>query len=127
MSATDVTGACELWHGAKTPEGYGVRRYRGRQVYAHRLVWEQTHGPIQPGLVIDHLCRNPACVNPDHLEPVTNAVNAQRGTLAKLTRPQVDEIRRRVEAGEARRILADEFGVTKSAIKHIVKGRTWRP
>jgi len=45
----------------------------------HRLTYEALVGPIPPGLVIDHLCRVPECVNPDHLEPVTHAENLARG------------------------------------------------
>ena len=46
---------------------------------AHRVSWELLVGPIPEGLELDHLCRNHGCVNPDHLEPVTHAVNVRRG------------------------------------------------
>ena len=52
---------------------------RGKTVYAHRLVYEMTVGPIPKGLCIDHLCRNTVCCNPAHLEPVTNGENIRRG------------------------------------------------
>jgi hypothetical protein len=45
----------------------------------HRWVYEQLVGPIPAGLVLDHLCRNPACVRPMHLEPVTQQENILRG------------------------------------------------
>lgn len=50
-----------------------------RKVYAHRLAYEDLRGPIARGLVIDHLCRIPPCVNPWHLEPVTERTNILRG------------------------------------------------
>ena len=52
---------------------------RGQQVKAHRVVWSLTNGPIPDGLVLDHLCRNRACCNPAHMEPVTIGENVMRG------------------------------------------------
>lgn len=67
---------CWNWTATKPDaEGY-IRLTRGRRRYwAHRLSYEQHVGPIPEGLVIDHLCRNHGCVNPDHLEPVTSRTN----------------------------------------------------
>ena len=70
---------CLTWTGAKTTLGYGTIGWQGKKVYAHRLAYETLVGPIPEGLVIDHLCRNRACVNVNHLEPVTQGVNALRG------------------------------------------------
>jgi Holliday junction resolvase RusA-like endonuclease len=50
---------------------------------AHRQVYIDFNGPIEGNLPLDHLCRNPRCVNPDHLEPVTQRVNMQRARAAK--------------------------------------------
>lgn len=50
---------------------------------AHRIAYELLIGPIAKGLVLDHLCRNPGCVNPDHLDPVTSAENTRRGHMLK--------------------------------------------
>jgi hypothetical protein len=53
---------------------------RGRQVRTHRFAWELLRGPIPEGLQIDHLCRNPPCCNPAHMEVVTGRVNLLRST-----------------------------------------------
>lgn len=60
-------------------KGYRRVRLNGRIVKVHRLVYEQLREPVPDGLVLDHLCRNRACCNPDHLEPVTNRENVLRG------------------------------------------------
>lgn len=75
----DKTEGCWLWLGTITPNGYGIYHYKGTRQSAHRAVYETKVGPIPEGFVIDHLCRNRACVNPDHLEPVTQKTNVNRG------------------------------------------------
>jgi len=77
----DPTTGCHVWTAATCPTNgpRGVFRWNNKQGYAHRFAYEQMHGPIPVGLVIDHLCRNPLCVNPDHLEAVTNRENILRG------------------------------------------------
>lgn len=71
---------CWEWRAGKNTKGYG-RFYLGgkRHIFAHRYSYELLVGPIPEGLVTDHLCRNPGCVNPAHLEPVTNRENILRG------------------------------------------------
>jgi hypothetical protein len=69
---------CWIWTGAKQTAGYGVVNVLNRQQRVHRLMYEVTKGEIPDGLFLDHLCRTPACCNPDHLEPVTHDENIRR-------------------------------------------------
>lgn len=74
---------CWIWTAARKPEGYGVigAGVRGSGVLrAHRVAYELVFGPIPEGLTLDHRCVNPPCVNPAHMEPVTNVVNVMRGS-----------------------------------------------
>jgi hypothetical protein len=89
---------CQIWPGNLAPAGYGTIWFSGRLQAAHRLVYEAAHGPIAPGLVLDHWITNiqgepiedldgnfftitceRACCNHWHLEPVTQGANVLRG------------------------------------------------
>lgn len=70
---------CWEWTASRNHFGYGKFSKGNSWVRAHRFSWELANGPIPDGLVIDHLCRNTACVNPAHLEPVTHRENVLRG------------------------------------------------
>lgn len=78
-------GPCWQWTGKLTVRtvrgsgGYGAFWNGERELRAHRFVYELLVEPIPAELVIDHLCRNRGCVNPDHLEVVTNGENCRRG------------------------------------------------
>ncbi len=85
----DKTPNCWIWLGAKSAwrpkrriagptQGYGVININNRPFYVHRASWLMHKGPLIPGLVIDHLCNNTLCVNPDHLQQVTNMENSMR-------------------------------------------------
>jgi hypothetical protein len=91
--------------------------------YAHRLAYKREHGEIPEGLQIDHLCRERACVNPDHLEAVTPQENTHRGNGTKLTKEEVKEIR---DSDDPQSVLADRYGVSQGHISRIKAGLTWR-
>ena len=77
-SKVEKSAGCWLWT-AGLCHGYGQFSFLGLDVRAHRFAYELLVGPIPAGLEIDHLCRDRACVNPDHLEPVTHRENGLRG------------------------------------------------
>lgn len=74
-----VTESCWLWTGYKQKSGYGQFTINGKSYKAHRLVYSLLVGEIPKGKQLDHLCRVRNCVNPEHLEPVTQAENIRRG------------------------------------------------
>ena len=83
---------CIEWAAHKTPQGYGQFSWMSEPVLAHRWVYEASRGLIPEGMVIDHLCRNRACVNVDHLECVTMGENTRRGTLHDVQRAKAKTI-----------------------------------
>ncbi len=77
---------CWNWTAWKNQKDYGRFWDGTRSVMAHRFLWEQMNGVIPEGFELDHLCRNPACVNPQHLEVVTRSENILRGRAPELNR-----------------------------------------
>lgn len=133
---------CRLWLASKNRLGYGLFSINHKCVLAHRVAYELIYGVINARL-LRHACDNPACCEPSHLVPGTDAENvadciargrrhSTAGTKngrAKLSDEQVREIRFRYAAGDTTIIrLATEFGVGKSQIYNIVSGaqrREW--
>lgn len=74
---TVTTRGC--WEMGNKPDSYGMFWLDGKTHGAHRLAWKHLVGPIEGRLVVDHLCRNKPCCNPNHFELVTTRVNVQRG------------------------------------------------
>jgi hypothetical protein len=107
--------------------GYGITVVGNKKVYAHRWVYEQKVGPIPQGLTLDHKFQKqgcpPRCVNPDHLEPVTMQVNAQRGRRNHLSPESVTIIKEFSHLPA--KLLAALFGVRVSNIRNVRSGLTW--
>lgn len=91
----DKSGDCWIWTGYLTPRGYGTYTFgsgpNAMWASTHRLAYELLVGPIPDGLELDHLCRNPPCCNPAHLEPVTGAENMRRTRKIRCIRGHLQE------------------------------------
>lgn len=88
------TNGCWVWQLCKLPLGYGVLTFQGKKWRAHRFYYEKYKGKIPEGLFLDHLCSNPSCVNPEHLEAVTNKENLHRGKGTKVSDLDIINIRK---------------------------------
>lgn len=119
---------CWIWQMHCSPKGYGMYTHKieGRSRAAHRVYWEREHGPVPDGLELDHLCGQRACVNPEHLEPVTHVENIRRGVGTTLNVEQVRAIRAEVESGVSLYRLGKKYGVSTAAISQIKYGTNWK-
>ena len=129
---------CWVWMKGCTTGGYAEAFAEGCVRYGHRISYELHVGRIPEGMMLDHLCRVRNCINPGHLEPVTDFENRRRGGTLKLNWNSVREIRRRYRPGRGGRPdrhgrtnrgngqeLAVEFGVSLGTIRAIVQGWRW--
>jgi hypothetical protein len=114
---------CWTWQLCKSIYGYGLTGRDGKLRGAHRSYYEQFRGPIPKGLQLDHLCRNPACVNPAHLEAVTQTENIRRGKNTKLTAESAREIK---YSAEDALTLSRRYGVTRECIYGVRNGKSWK-
>ena len=134
-----VPNGCWEFQGSRTKYGYGQIRtgQKDTKRRAHRIMWEIVFGPIPEGLHVLHKCDNPPCCRPSHLFLGTQADNnadrdakgrnnqasgEQHGS-AKLTWGQVNAIR---ADSRIRRLIATDYGVSKSTITRIKKHILWK-
>jgi HNH endonuclease len=75
----DPATGCWNYTGSTFKFGYGKVKSQGKNHTAHTIAYKRLRGPVPEGMELDHVCRNPRCFNPDHLEPVTHRENMMRG------------------------------------------------
>lgn len=132
---------CWEWNAALNESGYGVMtigtRTDRRRVRAHRFSMELHLGrPLSSGEVVLHACDNPPCVNPLHLrvgtqhDNVMDAIqkrrmNTSESKATKLSTEAVRNIKSAIQAGVPQKTLAAEYGISKSLVSMINKGKRW--
>lgn len=118
---------CWVWLGGLTPEGYGRSFIDGRSQLLHRFAYEQKHGPVPVGLELDHLCRNRACLNPDHLQAVVAVTNVRRGRAARRLGAEGAFLIRMLTLTTSlgRTEIAEMLGVDRKTVLSVVRGDTW--
>jgi hypothetical protein len=118
---------CWVWMHGRSKSGYGQVHIDGRNWRVHRYLYETVVGLLPRDKVIDHLCRTPACLRFDHLDPVSHAENVRRGASARLTAGAVAAIKARLATGSRgiQTSLARDYGVGRGEISAIKAGHRW--
>ena len=97
---------CWIWTACLSESGYGLVTINRRLLRAHRVSYEAKFGPIPEGLVIDHVCRQRSCVNPDHLRAVTHRENIMAEGSLSITKRQAE----RTHCTKCESELVDVYG-----------------
>lgn len=129
VSLPENPNDCWEWMGSVNKKtGYGKKKFGGKTLLAHRWMYQILFGRIPDNTVINHKCQNRSCVNPYHLEVVSQADNCRHGDGSKLTIDQVSEIKKRLKKAKwgDRKKIAEEFGVSPALISDIKYGRAWK-
>lgn len=128
---------CWIWIGSTQNKGYGAIRINHKTYQAHRVMWEIRNGKIPEDMCALHRCDIPSCVNPYHLflgtqrDNVHDTINKKRRNDARgerhgraiLTEQQVLNIRK---DSRIHSVIGRDYGVSKSAIKHVKSLETWK-
>lgn len=119
---------CWEWIACRNREGYSWFWNGERPIMAHRWSYEYHKGKIPSGLVIDHLCRNPSCVNPEHLEAVPMKVNTERGNLYRVF---VENAKKKSHCKRGHSLSGDNLRIDKRGSRmcklcQTNKGKEWK-
>lgn len=119
---------CWIWQKVLNGWGYGQLWSKEHQTmrHAHRVYYERKHGPIPAGMHLHHTCEVPACVNPDHLQPLTPKAHSRLSKSFKLSERKAKRIRELYATGDYTQWdLARMYGVGQAAISKVLLGATW--
>lgn len=120
------SNGCWIWFGALRG-GYGLYTTGNYTHSAHRYVYEKYKKKIEAGKHLDHLCRVRRCVNPEHLEEVTNIQNIHRGNRCKINMREAEEIRDLYRHKVfIIRELASHYNISNATIYEILSNKIWR-
>lgn len=116
---------CWNWTASTWANGYGQFKSDGRMVAAHRFAYERVRGNVPDGLQLDHLCRNRLCVNPDHLEAVSQRENILRGMSPSARQARQTHCRKGHEF-TAENTYSGTDGRRRCRACHYAYNREWR-
>ena len=110
-----------------TDSGHVQLRRNGKPIAAHRYFYEREYGPIEPGMQLHHLCDQPPCVRPSHLQPLTPAEHAHTKKNVKLSMEAACEMRTLYASDEwSYSKLAKRYGISIANCYQTVQGRRWK-